>query len=95
VSGYLGVPQYRWRPRLSIAWQEQAACKTTDPEAFFPNKGDRQTLIAAKRVCKSCPVVADCLEYALLAPEWAGVWGDTSERQRRDIVRLGKKRSTA
>ncbi len=37
----------------------------------------------AKAVCAGCPVRAECLEFALANDERWGVWGGTSERQRR------------
>jgi WhiB family redox-sensing transcriptional regulator len=46
-----------------LSWQERALCAQTDPEAFFPEKGGSTR--EAKRVCLSCEVRAECLEYAL------------------------------
>jgi WhiB family redox-sensing transcriptional regulator len=72
-------------------WQDFAACAETDPEAFFPERGDSTR--EAKRVCRGCPVRLQCLEYALehmdgyLAPARFGIWGGTSERERRLILR--------
>jgi len=68
-----------------LAWQEQALCAQTDPEAFFPEKGGSTR--EAKRVCASCEVRAECLEYALAKDERFGIWGGLSERERRKIRR--------
>lgn len=38
---------------------------------------------AAKAMCAACPVRVACLEYAMANDERFGVWGGTSERQRR------------
>ena len=46
-----------------LSWQERALCAQTDPEAFFPEKGGSTR--EAKRVCLSCDVRSECLEYAL------------------------------
>ena len=46
-----------------LAWQEQALCAQTDPEAFFPEKGGSTR--EAKRICVGCEVKGECLEYAL------------------------------
>ena len=70
---------------------EDAICAQTDPEAFFPDKGGSTK--EAKRVCLSCSVRADCLEYALTHVERFGIWGGTSERERRKIEAL--RRTTA
>jgi WhiB family redox-sensing transcriptional regulator len=66
-----------------LAWQEQALCAQTDPEAFFPEKGGSTR--EAKRVCLSCDVRNDCLEYALANDERFGIWGGLSERERRRL----------
>ena len=65
------------------AWQERALCAQTDPEAFFPEKGGSTR--EAKRVCLSCEVRAECLEYALENDERFGIWGGLSERERRRV----------
>lgn len=68
-------------------WQLEAACRKTNPETFFhpegergPRRRDREA--AAKAVCQSCPVVAECLEHALNVREPYGVWGGLSELER-------------
>ena len=66
-----------------LGWQEQALCAQTDPEAFFPEKGGSTR--EAKRVCLTCEVRGDCLEYALGNDERFGIWGGMSERERRKL----------
>jgi WhiB family redox-sensing transcriptional regulator len=66
-----------------LAWQERALCAQTDPEAFFPEKGGSTR--EAKRVCLSCDVRGECLEYALAHDERFGIWGGLSERERRKL----------
>lgn len=66
-------------------WQEKALCAQTDPEAFFPEKGGSTR--EAKRVCGSCEVRAECLEYAFENDERFGIWGGLSERERRRMRR--------
>jgi WhiB family redox-sensing transcriptional regulator len=68
-----------------LSWQERALCAQTDPEAFFPEKGGSTR--EAKRVCQSCDVKADCLEYAIENDERFGIWGGLSERERRRLKR--------
>ena len=69
----------------ALAWQEQALCAQTDPEAFYPEKGGSTR--EAKRVCHNCEVRAQCLEYALANDERFGIWGGLSERERRKLKR--------
>lgn len=66
-------------------WQAEALCAQTDPEAFFPEKGGSTR--DAKRICQSCAVRAQCLEYALENDERFGIWGGLSERERRKLRR--------
>jgi len=68
-----------------LAWQERALCAETDPEAFFPEKGGSTR--EAKKVCLSCDVRVECLEYALTHDERFGIWGGLSERERRRLRR--------
>lgn len=65
------------------SWQERALCAQTDPEAFFPEKGGSTR--EAKKVCVSCEVRAECLEFALANDERFGIWGGLSERERRKL----------
>jgi WhiB family redox-sensing transcriptional regulator len=68
-----------------LDWQDRALCAQTDPEAFFPEKGGSTR--EAKKVCRTCEVRAECLEYALEHDERFGIWGGLSERERRRIKR--------
>ena len=68
-----------------LAWQEQSLCAQTDPEAFFPEKGGSTR--EAKKVCGSCEVRTECLDYALRHDERFGIWGGLSERERRRLRR--------
>ena len=68
-----------------LEWQERALCAQTDPEAFFPEKGGSTR--EAKKVCLSCDVRVECLEYALSQDERFGIWGGLSERERRRLKR--------
>jgi WhiB family redox-sensing transcriptional regulator len=80
--------QINWSPLNGLDqpdWQERALCAQTDPEAFFPEKGGSTR--EAKRICASCEVRAECLEYALAFDERFGIWGGLSERERRRLKR--------
>jgi WhiB family transcriptional regulator, redox-sensing transcriptional regulator len=67
-------------------WWSLAACQHADPDLFFPVSGRgaaRAQIGDAKAVCARCPVRSDCLHYALAAGPVQGVWGGTSEEERR------------
>ncbi len=66
------------------AWMADAACRTMDTELFFPARGRAGQEVDVRRLtCAACPVRAECLEYALVNVIQHGVWGGTSERERR------------
>jgi WhiB family transcriptional regulator, redox-sensing transcriptional regulator len=69
-----------------LGWQAQARCLEVDPEIFFPERGGSSR--AARAVCSQCEVRRDCLLYALRNREQFGIWGGTSERERRKLRRL-------
>ena len=73
-----------------LGWQDQALCAQTDPEAFFPEKGGSTR--EAKRICTTCAVRSECLEYALENHVDHGIWGGCSERERRRILRERRRR---
>jgi WhiB family transcriptional regulator, redox-sensing transcriptional regulator len=66
-------------------WYERAACLDKDADCFFPEKGGSTR--AAKRICQTCTVQTECLEYALANDERFGIWGGLSERERRRLKR--------
>jgi len=71
-------------------WRRRAACKDLDTDLFFP-VGETGAAVeqteAAKAVCAACPVQPECLEYALVTNEQAGIWGGATEAERRTIRR--------
>jgi WhiB family transcriptional regulator, redox-sensing transcriptional regulator len=66
-----------------LDWQTKARCTEVDAEIFFPERGGSSK--AARAVCAQCEVRLNCLEYALNNKEQFGIWGGTSERERRRI----------
>jgi len=72
-------------PWPAASWRVRAACSGMDPDLFFPERGDVIGVARAKAVCASCPVTAECLQYALEAKEKQGVWGRLSGQERRAI----------
>ena len=71
-------------------WRAYSSCRDTDPYLFFPvgTTGPAQEQIAAaKAVCDSCDAKAPCLEFALTTNQDSGVWGGTSEEERRKLRR--------
>ena len=79
-------------------WRNSAACRDTDPDLFFPvgQTGPAIDHIAsAKAVCFTCDVRVECLEYSLMTNQDAGIWGGTTEDERRKIRRERRKQRRA
>ncbi|GGV89935.1 WhiB family transcriptional regulator [Streptomyces massasporeus] len=72
-------------------WRHRASCREVDPELFFPigNTGPALLQIEeAKAVCRNrCPVMEQCLQWALESGQDDGVWGGLSEDERRAMKR--------
>lgn len=66
-------------------WQELAACRTVEPELFFP-VGTGRTYKAqvelAKDICGACPVMEACRTWARKTRQVFGVWGGESQEER-------------
>ncbi len=71
-------------------WRKDASCRDTDPELFFPIGTTGQALVQiaqARAVCGECVCKDDCLEFALATNQDSGIWGGTSEEERRKLRR--------
>ncbi|PLW68031.1 WhiB family transcriptional regulator [Streptomyces sp. SCUT-3] len=78
-------------------WRDHAACRTEDPELFFPVGSSGSALLQterAKKVCRSCPAKDPCLEWAMTHSQESGVWGGTDEDERRALKRRAARRSS-
>lgn len=70
-----------------MSWQDRAACRGMDALLFFGPDGEprpeREIREAkAKAICASCPVQAQCLNYALENSIKHGIWGGLNEKER-------------
>lgn len=68
------------------SWAKLARCRGVD--VFYVGddlrgEAQRRAYGRAKRVCRDCPVIADCLAYALDTRQPAGVWGGLDPDERR------------
>ena len=78
------------------SWRDQALCRDTDPELFFPIGTTGFALLQlekARQVCGECQVRAECLEFALDTNQDSGIWGGLSEEERRVIRRQRARRA--
>jgi len=67
-------------------WLDLAACRDTDPELFFAERGEQAKAHAAKEVCAGCPVQGPCRNLAVTAADSRGddhgIFAGTKPHQR-------------
>jgi WhiB family redox-sensing transcriptional regulator len=66
-------------------WHEDALCRGMGPAAFVTSRTTPDEPTTA--LCKKCPVRQDCLDFALTKPDLVGVWGGTTQAERRWLIR--------
>lgn len=76
--------------RMRPSWMDEAACAGIKGGHWFPERGE--SVNVARQICSGCPVREQCLAYALDHGEHFGIWGGTSERERRRM-RKGRPRT--
>jgi WhiB family transcriptional regulator, redox-sensing transcriptional regulator len=58
-------------------------CNETNSELFFPDEyTDVMAVEKARTICRSCPLINECIAYAIEIPSLEGIWGGTTPRQR-------------
>lgn len=78
-------------------WRDHAACRNEDPDLFFPIGTSGPSAIQterAKALCQGCPVRERCLDRALDTEQTLGIWGGTTETERRALRRRRDARRT-
>lgn len=70
-------------------------CAEVDPDVWFPEHGANYKYktpeaLYAKQICKRCPAIAECREYALRYTGLFGIWGGLDPIERRDIQKVLK-----
>lgn len=78
-------------------WALRAACRDEDPELFFAADGERtgspahrDRVEAAKAICRTCTVQAECLTYAVDTRQRVGLWGGLTEDERKPLLRKAR-----
>ncbi len=77
----------------NLSWRQRGACRGLDPDVFYPPSDDEAD--EAKAICATCPVKEPCLEFALDTREAEGIWGGTTARERRRLLRQRRKIAAA
>ncbi len=68
-------------------WYLQGACRGLDAATFYPDPDIVEDVARALAVCAGCDVRETCLAHALGRRELTGIWGGTTERERRQVLR--------
>lgn len=63
------------------SWQQYGACRGERIGTFVPSLGG--SFSRARELCSECDVRAQCLDFAMADDELVGMWGGTTERERR------------
>lgn len=72
---------------MTATWQSQGACKGSDPDQYFPHPHvSHAQIVSIRAVCEACPVRRECADWGI-HHEQLGIWGGTTDRQRREIRR--------
>jgi WhiB family redox-sensing transcriptional regulator len=72
-------------------WQANAACRGEPTAVFFPDRPGDTGL--ALEICAACPVIVECRAYGLAHPGLQGVFGGTTEAERRVVRRQDREAS--
>jgi WhiB family transcriptional regulator, redox-sensing transcriptional regulator len=70
--------------RVSSEWHKRAACKGAT-HLFFSY--DEEIVAHARQICEDCPVRHECLLTGLADRNLYGVWGGTTDAERRRFRR--------
>ena len=76
---------------MNLTWMDDAACRGKPTQWWHPDQYS-QDWHKAKKICSSCPVQQQCLDYALSFPmseDLHGIYGGLNPRQR-DRIRRGQ-----
>lgn len=87
----------------TFPWMDLAACTNVDPEIFFPtitsayNSAEGVVPVgysaaAAKRICRGCPVIGECLQFALDTGDKHAILAGTTPEERGTRWRRGNRR---
>lgn len=76
----ISLPSLKGGMEKNPQWRDQSACLGSDISFF-----DGHRTAKAKAVCAKCPVIKECLEFAITTGQDHGVWGGLTEAERKDI----------
>jgi WhiB family transcriptional regulator, redox-sensing transcriptional regulator len=81
--------------KYATDWRAAGACLTADPDLFFPvavGTAATPQVSRALRICDGCQVKQQCLDFAMMTREPAGIWGGTTPEERIRALRARHRR---
>ena len=81
----MALDDLMWEP--TEGWRDEAACGGVESALFVPAGEEESLTAAAKSICAACPVVEECLQYAIATNQSEGVWGGMTGAERRRLRR--------
>ena len=79
-------------------WRSSGACRSADPDLFFPVPGHgpaEKQIARAKMICAGCGVRRECLEFAMAHDQTHGIWGGTTAEDRQRDRRRRRRAAAA
>jgi WhiB family redox-sensing transcriptional regulator len=73
------------------SWMRDALCAQSSPDLWFPEGSLHEVNAEARRICKKCPVIDECLGYALTNNEDHGIWGGLAANERKLLKRRARR----
>jgi WhiB family redox-sensing transcriptional regulator len=67
------------------SWRTKSLCRAYPQELFFPERENTATIPKAKAICRVCPVQEECLDTGLADPGLEGIWGGTTDMERKRL----------
>ncbi len=89
TSPRLGGPDW-----VDVGWQDSAGCAGTPDEWWFPSvqHPNRRKERTAKVICGRCPVIVECLSWALEVDDRWAILGGLTPTERANISRRERDR---
>ena len=71
---------------LGNDWWKSANCKESDRRTMYSNTAER--IEKSREICRKCPVIQDCLNYALAMNEVNyGMYGVKTPAERKEMLK--------
>jgi len=70
---------------INETWYKDGLCLSQEQDIFFPERG--ASTRKAKAICRTCPVIEDCLDFFVRHEQEYGIWGGVLQNSRRILIK--------